>query len=319
MNASIRFQNDARLTWSVAAAMVIMGAVNLTAAAQDGMLQTIREDVRGGAPVPAASPSADRPADNRNEDCYDASDWTNCQNGTGCQSDSNCQSGTNSPSDGSAVLGCLIGVGAVVATPIWVPHALLGDDFRDPTGYHASPYDGAPCYDLSNDRAAAARPLAARLDVDYLNTFNRVDSIGGHLLVETASRFGLDASVDHFEERLRSGGRDRLELGDCNLVYRFAQSDRAEFRAGLGLNWMSDSCGGDVGFNFTYGVDLYPRKPWVLSSTIDCGTLGQAGLFRFRTTAGVVFHGVETFAGYEYTDIGRTHWNALIAGLRFWF
>ena len=32
---------------------------------------------------------------------------------------------------------------------------------------------------------------------------------------------------------------------------------------------------------------------------IDWGTLGHAELFRFRTTAGVVFHGIETYAGYE--------------------
>ncbi len=50
-----------------------------------------------------------------------------------------------------------------------------------------------------------------------------------------------------------------------------------------------------------------------------CGTLGHAGLFRFRTTAGVLFYGVETYVGYEYTDIGLAHWNALVAGLRFWF
>ena len=74
-----------------------------------------------------------------------------------------------------------------------------------------------------------------------------------------------------------------------------------------------------MGFNFTYAADIYPRKPWVLSAAIDWGTLGQAELFRFRTTAGVVFHGVETYAGYEYTEIGRAHWNGLVAGLRFWF
>jgi hypothetical protein len=39
----------------------------------------------------------------------------------------------------------------------------------------------------------------------------------------------------------------------------------------------------------------------------------------FRTTAGVLFHGVETYVGYEYTDIGRAHWNGLVAGLRVWF
>ena len=52
---------------------------------------------------------------------------------------------------------------------------------------------------------------------------------------------------------------------------------------------------------------------------MDGGTLGRAGLFRFRTTAGVMMHGVETYVGYEYTDIGREHWNGLVAGLRLWF
>jgi hypothetical protein len=32
-----------------------------------------------------------------------------------------------------------------------------------------------------------------------------------------------------------------------------------------------------------------------------------------------VFHGIEAYAGYECTDIERTHWNGLIVGLRFWF
>jgi hypothetical protein len=82
---------------------------------------------------------------------------------------------------------------------------------------------------------------------------------------------------------------------------------------------LSDVQNTDLGFNFTYAADLYSCKPWVLSAQIDAGTLGYARLFQFRTTAGVVFQGVESYAGYEYTDIGRTHWNSLIVGLRFWF
>ena len=168
--------------------------------------------------------------------------------------------------------------------------------------------------------AAATRPLAVRLDVDYLDTFDRLDSIGGHLLVETASRFGLAASCEPFR-RTASQRRPRSASTWATAIWSTV-SPRAigpSSAPGSGLNWLSDSCGADLGFNFTYAADLYPRKPWVLSATIDCGTLGQTGLFRFRTTAGVVFHGVETYAGYEYTDIGRTHWNGLIAGLRFWF
>ena len=52
---------------------------------------------------------------------------------------------------------------------------------------------------------------------------------------------------------------------------------------------------------------------------LDAGTLGHAGLFRFRTTAGVVYRSVELYTGYEYTDIGSVHWNGLIGGMRLWF
>jgi hypothetical protein len=151
-----------------------------------------------------------------------------------------------------------------------------------------------------------------------METFDGLDNLGGRLLVEDAPRVGFGASWNCLEER-DGDRRDTLNIGNCNLLYRFAQGDLGEFRAGLGMNWLNDSTAANIGFNFTYAADIYPRKPWVLSSEIDWGTLGKAQLFTFRTTAGVVFHHVETYAGYEYTDIGREHWDGLIAGLRFWF
>ena len=74
-----------------------------------------------------------------------------------------------------------------------------------------------------------------------------------------------------------------------------------------------------MGFNFTYGGDFFPRKPWVLSTAIDWGTLGHAGLFRFRTTAGVIWNRFESYVGYEYLDIGTTQGNFAIGGVRVWF
>ncbi len=55
----------------------------------------------------------------------------------------------------------------------------------------------------------------------------------------------------------------------------------------------------DLGFNFTYGADFFPAKPWVFSAVLDAGTHRQAGLFRFRSTAGVVYRSVELYSGYE--------------------
>ncbi len=325
MSASLRSRMGARFwrfsdvprppgTWvaCVFAAVVVASIPGSVALGGPGMLETIREDVRGDTPAgPASSPSSDGPADNSGDE-PGGFDWNNCQSETN-------GGGAGGTGGGPTFLDCVLGAGALAAAPVLIPHNLLGDDFSDPGGFHAFPYDGLPCYGAVGGGPRGTRRFAVRLDVDYLDTFNRVDSLNGRLLVETAPRFGIDASWDRFEERLRTGGRDHLQLGDCNLVYRFAQSDWAEFRAGLGVNWMGDCSGADLGFNFTYGADFYPRKPWCLSSTVQCGTLGHAGLLRFRTTAGIVFHGVEPYAGYEYTDIGRTHWNALVAGLRFRF
>ena len=298
------FRRLVGLAWT--AAFVAITAAS-TAVAQDGTLPTIRQDVCEGAPsssAPARPPSSDGPTKNTDQN---DSPWSDLLGFV--------------LSDGSVFVGTAILAGAVVTSPIWVPKALTGDDDFSSSGYFPPfPYDNLPGYVQSRDGAARTKPWSVRLDAEYVETFDQLDNvIGGHLLVDTASRFGLSASFEHLEEVLSDGDRDQLQIGDCNLVYRFAQCEWAEFRTGLGMNWLADSSRADLGFNFTYAADIYPRKPWVLSAAMDWGTLGHAGLFRFRTTAGVVFHGIETYAGYEYTDIGCAHWNGLVAGLRLWF
>jgi hypothetical protein len=308
MNTSIRpYGRLGRTIWK---ALVIVCLAGSTAVAGEGMLQAIREDVRGSAPsAPATNSDETHP-----QDGYDDSTWANCESRADTSSE------TSSQSDGPDAFYSVVPlVGAVALSPILVPHNLMADDFSQNGYFLHFPYDGEPGYVKTTGSAARARPFALRLDVEYAETFSRLEEIGGHLLLETALRLGVDASLNHLEERLLGGGRDQLQIGDCNLVFRFAQDDWAEFRAGFGVNWLNDSFGTNLGFNFTHAADVYPQKPWVLSAAIDWGTLGDAGLFRFRTTGGVVLHGIETYAGYEYTDIGRTHWNSLIAGLRFWF
>ncbi len=273
------------------------------AAAQESSLDTIREDVRQGPPpepLPPVPPPESPPPKKNLTGGYQ-----------------------HTPSldvigDENGFLGAVVVMGAAATSPIWFPMALLDDDYSKGCRFPCSPYDGTSGY-LIRDYSPNPRLWSARLDAEYVNDFDGLEQLGGHLLLDTASRFGLDASASQFEEGLGRGCRDRLWLGDANLVFRFAQSEWAEFRTGLGVNWLDDCQGDDLGFNFTYGADFFPRKPWVISSAIDAGTLGHAGLFRFRATGGVVFHGVEVYTGYEYLDIERTHSNSLLAGLRFWF
>lgn len=290
-----------------------------TASAQDGSLQAMRDDVRG-APSGSAPPPVDPSRPERPRSSESPSMW-NDDEGLGL--------------DVVAAIGwgCVLGV----SSPFWGPPAVLDDSLGVPAYFPRFPYDHVPGYLMFEEAILPRTPdeamegawweplptrprrWSARFDMEYAEDFDSLTRIGGHLLASTSSRFELDTEAHYFEESLGSAGRDQLWLGDCNLSFRFAQGERAQFRTGLGVNWLNDETDTELGFNFTYGVDLFPCKPWVFSSSIDWGTLGSAELFRFRTTAGVIVHGLEVYAGYEYLDLDRTQVGALVGGVRIWF
>jgi len=189
--------------------------------------------------------------------------------------------------------------------------ATIGDSMGNPAGPDPLNYNLWP---------TKPRRWSARVRADYGDSFDDdITRIGGHLLVSTSSRWGLDTEMSYLQESLPAGGEDHLWMGDCNIVYRFCQSERRQWRAGVGFNWLDDRFDSDCGFNFTLGADFYPKRPWIVSGTIDWGTLGHAEFFKFRSTAGVILYGMETYGGVEYYDIGTSQISSLIAGVRVWF
>ena len=307
--------------WGGAGVLVVLCLTGYGSSASraEGLLQTLRDDVRGESSG-SASPSPDdddRPRRRHSRSYHD--------------------------DDDDGFYGFLVFESGRLAfyaftSPFWAPYAVLEDDLSACRYFPRFPYDHVPGYMMSDpcqawdeDPACAADPLrtdqwpttprtwAGRLRMEYADEFHDVTRISGHLLLSTRSRFGLDTETSYLEEQLPGNQQDELWLGDCNVVYRFAQGEHAEFRTGLGFNWLDDPLDTDFGFNFTYGADVFPRRPWVLSATIDWGTLGEAELFRFRTTAGVLVYGVEVYTGYEYLDIDTTQMNAIMGGVRIWF
>jgi hypothetical protein len=300
------------------AALVLICFCGSPARAQSE-LDAIRRNVRTGPdPSPAVAPKEvrhdDRPT---HEDDFEIDD------------------------DGSLLLGGAVVAAFVVASPFWAPVTAAGDDYGRPMYFQRFPYDDERGYMVLGTTAVPpgwsdgesaegeeltwlatdwirTRPWSCRLRAEYADGFGDRSRIGGHVLLSHTSRFGLDSGVDYLRETRPGGGHDHLSLGDFNIVFRFAQNERVQFRTGLGFNWLDDEFDTDFGFNFTYGADLFPCRPWVVSATLDWGTLDQARLFRFRSTAGVVFHGIEAYTGYEYLDIGSTHMNELIGGVRIW-
>ncbi|MEN6458794.1 MAG: hypothetical protein ABFC63_07680 [Thermoguttaceae bacterium] len=267
----------------------------------DGQLATLREDVRTanpGDPSPPASSDSSEHGSRRSAS----------EPGSVTEEDL---------SFGALLVGGMV-VGGAVTSPLWVPHKLLDDDFSIGRSFAQFPYDNVPG-SMTIEGLTNTKSWGAQLSTDYATGFDDLKSVGGHLIFSTASRFGADLSARDFQERLSTGQHDWLWLGDANLVFCFARNETMQWRTGLGINWLDDAHRTDVGFNFTYGFDWFPRKPWVVSTEIDWGNLGRSGLFHFRSTAGVMVNRFEAYTGYEYYDFDRVHTNALIAGVRVWF
>jgi hypothetical protein len=270
----------------------------------EGVVQAILDSVRGNSndgateqsPPPDSSPS-------------------NTRQSTAYSSDSE--------DSGNIFVGLVLAAGFCATSPFWGPVVALDDDYSWPAFFPRFPYDDVDGHLSEGLAGAPQRPWSGRFNFEYLEPFTDANGITGRVLLSTTSRFGLDLEASHFDERRTSARPESLWVGDCNVVFRFAQSEKAEFRAGLGFNWLDhpDPAGAqtDFGFNFTYGADFFPRKPWVFSAELDAGNLGRAGLFRFRTTGGILLRGIEAYTGYEYLDIGRGHFNVLLAGVRAWF
>jgi hypothetical protein len=215
----------------------------------------------------------------------------------------------------------LFGAAAIVTSPFWGPPVMLHDNYELQGYFPRSPYGDSPSgyMMIEPDLIGELYPWSLRGRVDYLDTFDNVRGVSGQLIYECTSRFGIDTQLANYWESLPSGDRQDLWVGDFNVVYRFAQSERLMMRTGLGANWLANEGSGRGGFNFTYGGEWFPVRPLVVSAEMDLGTLGHATLFHGRATAGVQFHGIEVYAGFDYLDVGNAQLNSVVSGLRVWY
>ena len=212
-----------------------------------------------------------------------------------------------------------------VTSPWWVPNTALESADDVLTGFPVAPYanggDGYLVFGTSetDNPAVDTRPWGGRLSFDAASNFEGVTTSSGRLRIDTDCRFGLDTEWATLFER-NAGDTDWLGRGDCNLVVRFAQSPRVEFHSGIGINWLADQHNADVGFNFTYGVDVFPLDPVVTSATLDLGKVGDASLIHFRGTVGVmVMSRMHLYTGYDLLDLEGASVHSFLTGIEFWF
>lgn len=212
-----------------------------------------------------------------------------------------------------------------VTSPWWAPMTILESEGQVLRGFPVAPYaegsDGYLVFDTAetDDPASDISPWGGRFSFDAASNFDGVTTVTGRLRLDTDSRFGLDTEWANLFER-SGGGTDWLGRGDCNLVVRFAQSSRVQFHSGIGINWLADQHNADVGFNFTYGVDVFPVDPVVTSATLDLGKVGDARLIHFRGTVGaMVTPRLHLYTGYDLLDLEGASIHSFLTGIEFWF
>lgn len=208
------------------------------------------------------------------------------------------------------------------------------DPFTPSYGYARYPYaSGHDGYLVPREIQLAyggpVRPVARRphdyavqlsLEAGYLDDIARV---APNLRLLTPSRVELDTRWAYLHETLDDalpGQRtsDSTNLGSSHLSYRLGEGVAGLLRLGLGMRYMVDHVGSELGFDMLVGADLFVGSPFVVSLELTGGTLGDAVVFAPRAQLGVMLGRCEVFAAYEHVVIGEVEFPTPMLGSRIW-
>ena len=142
---------------------------------------------------------------------------------------SNTDDGVNALMNSGLGVGLLIGgavaAGCAAVSPYALPRLALHDEGSSRSRLSAVPgIHDEPGYLQMVPIPWETKPFAVRLDVEYMESFDGLDNLVLDLLVETCCASTSARSWNRFEEPDGVGG-DSLNLGNCNLLYRFAQGE----------------------------------------------------------------------------------------------
>lgn len=213
---------------------------------------------------------------------------------------------------------CYDSLDALLFFPFHGPRALLGDAAFERAAFQRYPGREGSGYWITGEDADGGRDVSLRPRVEFGSDFDDLERTAFGLELEHASRFGLALEWARWREDLGAGGTDELDLGELDVVYRFAQSSTAAFWSGVGLNVLDDELETDYGVNATYGA-TFLAAPLTLGFDSDLGTLGDATLTHLGFSAGFVLDRFELFAGYDSWDIDSARLTSWSLGLRGWF
>ncbi len=162
-------------------------------------------------------------------------------------------------------------------------------------------------------------PWHTRFGIEYGSDVDDLSRFGFGLLANHTGSIGIDTGFRLHREH-GADFRDHLWLGDFNIVYELFPTQYIRPRAGVGVNWLADSYGAEMGLNMTVGADVFLGPAWTLTGELDFGTLGDADFFHGNVAAGIMQgEHLEWFAGYDHLDVGGVQISGVVSGIRFRF
>lgn len=181
------------------------------------------------------------------------------------------------------------------------------------------PYAGSAEGFLNVRPAGLEKPWLGAVRFELGSDFDGLSRQGLSAQVEGSMGWCLDFHWDAYRESLPEGGYDELHIGDLNAMYRVVETDHSLIRVGLGVNWLGDAVETNAGVNFTVKADFAPCRPFVFSTELDMGRVGEAEMLHGAATLGVTTDRLELFGGYDYRRIGEAELQGPMVGLRLWF
>lgn len=192
--------------------------------------------------------------------------------------------------------------------------------------YAAHPYEGENTGYVLRGSTPSGGPLPGRLHSGQLALEGGQSgpSQGRSSLALRVAfwRLGFDANLEAHFSGLGTQQRplnNTLVRGSTNGLFALVLQPKVMWWAGGGLNYAGLPAGVRVGPNLTSSVDLFLRRPLVMSARADVGVLGGAPTVAGRGTIGFMLKNFELYAGYEARRLDDLLLQGPMIGGRAWF
>lgn len=224
----------------------------------------------------------------------------------------------------------------VLASPWWLPHMAVGDRIGRTFAFDSHPYAGgydgfvhvagqsAPMAGGDGGRSLLGRGAAMQAAVEGGWLDPTIQRVGLSARISGHHRFEIETAWSGYQELLgpaeRASGRvvDALWIGDVNVTWLHAVGESVLIRSGGGIRSMVDAGETTLGVNLTYGMDIFPVQPLVISLSGDIGTVGQALYRGVRATLGFMVGRVEIYGGYDGAWVDEISLGGGLFGVRAW-